>query len=83
MCFKGNKNEGICLLNITTENFFQKHSSHIPSVPSKRRERIICFKIKNPPTLRSTSKIQPTTSPTFVFSVFANVGKSGVMKENC
>jgi hypothetical protein len=44
---------------------------------------IICFKIKNPPTLHSTSKIQPTTSPTFVFSVFANVGKSGVMKENC
>jgi hypothetical protein len=44
---------------------------------------IICFKIKNPPTLHSTSKIQPTTWPTFVFSVFANVGKSGVMKENC
>jgi hypothetical protein len=25
---------------------------------------IICFKIKNPPTLDSTSKIQPITSPT-------------------
>jgi hypothetical protein len=36
---------------------------------------IICFKIKNPPTLHSTSKIQPTTSPTFVFSVFASVRK--------
>jgi hypothetical protein len=36
---------------------------------------IICFKIKNPPTLHSTSKIQPTTSPTFVFSVSANVRK--------
>jgi hypothetical protein len=36
---------------------------------------IICFKIKNPPTLHSTSKIQPTTSPTFVFSVSASVRK--------
>jgi hypothetical protein len=36
---------------------------------------IIYFKIKNPPTLHSTSKIQPTTSPTFVFSVFASVRK--------
>jgi hypothetical protein len=36
---------------------------------------IICFKIKNPPTLHSTSKIQPTTSPTFVFSASANVRK--------
>jgi hypothetical protein len=36
---------------------------------------IICFKIKNPPTLLSTSKIQPTTSPTFVFSVSASVRK--------
>jgi hypothetical protein len=36
---------------------------------------IICFKIKNPPTLHSTSKIQPTTSPAFVFSVFASVRK--------
>jgi hypothetical protein len=42
---------------------------------------IICFKIKNPPTLHSTAKIQPITSPTFVFSVFAK--KSAVMKENC
>jgi hypothetical protein len=37
---------------------------------------IICFKIKNPPTLHSTSKIQPTTSPTFVFSVFGSVRKT-------
>jgi hypothetical protein len=37
---------------------------------------IICFKIKNPPTLHSTSKIQPTTSPTFVFSVFESVRKT-------
>jgi hypothetical protein len=37
--------------------------------------RIICFKIKNPPTVHSTSKIQPTTSPTFVFSVSASVRK--------
>jgi hypothetical protein len=36
---------------------------------------IICFKIKNPPTLHSSSKIQPTTSPTFVFSVSASVRK--------
>jgi hypothetical protein len=36
---------------------------------------IICFKIKNPPTVHSTSKIQPTTSPTFVFSVSASVRK--------
>jgi hypothetical protein len=40
-----------------------------------RKSTIICFKIKNPPTLHSTSKIQPTTSPTFVFSVFASVRK--------
>jgi hypothetical protein len=32
--------------------------------------------IKNPPTLHSTSKIQPTTSPTFVFSVFESVRKT-------
>jgi hypothetical protein len=37
---------------------------------------IICFKIKNPPTVHSTSKIQPTTSPTFVFSVSASVRKN-------
>jgi hypothetical protein len=37
---------------------------------------IICFKIKNPPTLHSTWKIQPTTSPTFVFSVFGSVRKT-------
>jgi hypothetical protein len=37
---------------------------------------IICFKIKNPPTLHSTSKIQPTTSPTFVFSMFESVKKT-------
>jgi hypothetical protein len=43
-------------------------------------KHIICFKIKNPPTVHSTSKIQPITSPTFVFSVSE---KSGVMKENC
>jgi hypothetical protein len=36
---------------------------------------IICFKIKNPPTVHFTSKIQPTTSPTFVFSVPASVRK--------
>jgi hypothetical protein len=36
---------------------------------------IICFKIKNPPTVHCTSKIQPTTSPTFVFSVSASVRK--------
>jgi hypothetical protein len=36
---------------------------------------IICFKIKNPPTLHSTPKIQPTTLPTFAFSVFASVRK--------
>jgi hypothetical protein len=40
-----------------------------------RKSTIICFKIKNSPTLHSTSKIQPTTSPTFVFSVFASVRK--------
>jgi hypothetical protein len=44
-------------------------------------DHIICFKIKNPPTVHSTSKIQPTTSPTFVFSQMSK--KSGVMKENC
>jgi hypothetical protein len=42
---------------------------------SKREIFIICFKIKNPPTLHSTLKIQPTTSPTFVFSVSASVRK--------
>jgi hypothetical protein len=36
---------------------------------------IICFKIKNPPTVHSTSKIHLTTSPTFVFSVSASVRK--------
>jgi hypothetical protein len=36
---------------------------------------IIYFKIKNPPTVHSTSKIHPTTSPTFVFSVSASVRK--------
>jgi hypothetical protein len=36
---------------------------------------IICFKIKNPPTVHSTSKIQPTTWPTFVFRVSASVRK--------
>jgi hypothetical protein len=49
-------------------------------VASSHRENvvlfIICFKIKNPPTLHSTSKIQPTTSPTFVFSVFESVRKT-------
>jgi hypothetical protein len=61
----------------------------MPTIESKVRLTVrnfgvlICFKIKNPPTLHSTSKIQPTTSPTFVFSVFASIGKSGVMKENC
>jgi hypothetical protein len=35
----------------------------------------ICFKIKNPPTVHSTSKIQPTTSPTFVFGMSASVRK--------
>jgi hypothetical protein len=44
---------------------------------------IICFKIKNPPTVHSTWKIQPTTSPTFVFSVLQVSAKSRVMKENC
>jgi hypothetical protein len=44
---------------------------------------IICFKIKNPPTVHSTSKIQPTTSPT-LFLVYLKVSeKSGVTKENC
>jgi hypothetical protein len=43
---------------------------------------IICFKIKNPPTVHSTSKTQPTTSPTFVFSGLQVSEKSGVMKEN-
>jgi hypothetical protein len=33
--------------------------------------------------VHSTSKIQPTTSPTFVFSASASVRKSVVMKENC
>jgi hypothetical protein len=42
---------------------------------------IICCKIKNPPTLHSTPKIQPITLATFIFSVFASVGKSGVMKK--
>jgi hypothetical protein len=37
---------------------------------------IIGFKIKNPPTLHPTSKIQPTTSPNFVFSVFESVRKT-------
>jgi hypothetical protein len=31
--------------------------------------------MKNPPTVRSTSKIHPTTSPTFVFSVSVSVRK--------
>jgi hypothetical protein len=39
-------------------------------------EYIICFKIKNPPTLHSTSKIQPTMSPIFVFSVFESLKKT-------
>jgi hypothetical protein len=50
---------------------------------SKREIFIVCFKIKNPPTLHSTLKIQPTTSPTFVFSVSASVRKRWVTKENC
>jgi hypothetical protein len=41
----------------------------------RRYGPIICFKIKNPPTVHSTSRIQPTTSPTFVFSVSASVRK--------
>jgi hypothetical protein len=44
---------------------------------------IICFKIKNPPTVHSTWKIQQTTSPTFVFSVLQVSEKSRVTKENC
>jgi hypothetical protein len=36
---------------------------------------IICCNTKNPPTLHSSSKIQPTTSPTFVFSVSACLRK--------
>jgi hypothetical protein len=35
-------------------------------------DAITCFKIKNPPTVHSTSKIQPKTPPTFVFSVSAS-----------
>jgi hypothetical protein len=47
-----------------------------PHVPEYAHNfNIIRFKIKNPPPLHSTSKIQPTTSPTFVFGVFASVGK--------
>jgi hypothetical protein len=68
--------------------------AHVTKVPKKlinrcelcnviQHDDIICFKIKNPPTVHSTSKIQPTTSPTFVLSVPASVRKSGVMKENC
>jgi hypothetical protein len=41
----------------------------------RRYGPIICFKIKNPPTVHSTSRIQPTTSTTFVFSVSASVRK--------
>jgi hypothetical protein len=33
--------------------------------------------------VHSTSKIHPTTSPTFVFSVSASAEKNGVMRENC
>jgi hypothetical protein len=46
-------------------------------VPEKIKKRIliICFIIKNPPTVHSIEKIQPTTSPTFVFSVSASVRK--------
>jgi hypothetical protein len=47
--------------------------------PVDWREGVICpiiyFKIKNPPTVHSTSKIHPTTSPTFVFSVSVSVRK--------
>jgi hypothetical protein len=42
------------------------------------RYYIICFKIKNPQTLHSTSKIQPTTSQTFVFSVCKCQKKAGL-----
>jgi hypothetical protein len=42
---------------------------------------IICFKIKNPPTLHCPSKIQPTTSPTFVLSVSVYQKKLGLWKK--
>jgi hypothetical protein len=50
-------------------------NSNMTSSKVKINHCIICFKIKNPPTLHSSSKIQPTTSPTFVFSVSASVRK--------
>jgi hypothetical protein len=51
---------------------FQQNLKH-KSCKVKKIVPIICFKIKNPPTVHSTSKIRPTTSPTFVFSVSASV----------
>jgi hypothetical protein len=46
-------------------------NSNMTSSKVKINHCIISFKIKNP----LTSKIQPTTSPTFVFSVSASVRK--------
>jgi hypothetical protein len=67
------------LLKLTT--FLLQAQSNLPRncwnilINDCYRVTIICFIIKNPPKLHSTSKIQPTTSPTFVFSVSANVRK--------
>jgi hypothetical protein len=36
---------------------------------------MLISKIKNPPTVHSTSKIHPTTSPTFTFSLSVSVRK--------
>jgi hypothetical protein len=55
--------------------FLEAHTNLVFVENGAMTAHIICFKIKNPPTLHSTSKIQPTTSPTFVFSVFASVRK--------
>jgi hypothetical protein len=56
-------------------NFSQFLRVILPPAVKDESPCIICFKVKNPPTEHSTSKIQPTRSPTFVFSVSASVRK--------
>jgi hypothetical protein len=58
-----------CTFNEKNNTFVAKELNVEISQNSVNFMNIICFKIKNPPTLHSTSKIQPTTSPTFVFCV--------------
>jgi hypothetical protein len=70
----------LCLMFYHKEKL---RSSQKKSSYNDIKKHIICFKIKNLPTLHSTSKIQPTASLTFVFSVSAVSEKNVVMKENC